>query len=187
MQYSTLLIGEKVDTMRKLASGMSRMGIHTQIADSISTLVHDSVPSNVGAVVLGRRLAQDQRDAIVKQWRTLRPNTPIVRVRAPIGELVAETVRAAAFKASGYEPIAGSPSTHKRTISFPTMTTSTIEITLYRHTLTHRIRIYGIYKEEAVLSGQQIISIPRKAYGYGGERFVVITINGNEKHVLAIH
>jgi len=187
MQYRAILIGEKVETMRRLAQGMSRMGVSAHLAENTVSVMKDFAPVQVDAIVLGRLLSKRECDAIVCHWRALKPNILFVRVKRPIGELIAETVRSAAFKASGYVPIVASSSAYRCTISFSTMTTSNIEVILYHHTFMNRTRIQRIYAEQAVLSGQQIINIPRNALGYGGERFAVITINGIEKHIVPMH
>lgn len=179
-----ILIGERIETMRKLAQGMERMGVSTRIVGSVDSTVRDFSVTEIDAVVLGRYLGKKKCETIEQHWRMHKPGVAIVHVQVPIGELTGEAIKAAIFKTGGQEMIVGSLSAHLRAISFSTLATSNIEVVLYHFTLLFRTRIKQIYAEADVLSGQQIVHIPRKTFGFGGEHFAVVTINSTEKHVV---
>jgi hypothetical protein len=187
MRYRTVLIGEQPTIMRKIAQGMMWVGISTRIAGSVQSLLNDFPPDQVDAIIIGRYLSQKKSKVIEGAWQARKPSVHIIYIKAPIGELIGETIQAHLFKLSGQEPVMSIVSLqHKRAINFTTRTTSTIDVVLYRYSLSLRRKMYRIYHEDNALSGRQIVQIPRAIIGFGGERFAVITINGVERHVLTI-
>lgn len=173
--------------MHKIAQGMMNVGVSSRIAGSVESLLHEFPSDQADTIVIGRYLSKKKSTIVEQAWRARKPDVHIMYIKVPIGELIGETIKAHLFRASNQEPIASMLSLQrKHVIHFSTNTTSNIDIVLYRYTFFLRRKMFRIHHEVDALSGRQIIQIPRRALGFGGERFAVITINDNEKHVLSI-
>jgi hypothetical protein len=168
--------------MTKMATTMGPDFV-VQFTDDQESAVRDFDFQELDAVILGRALSDADRERLRATIHAKNPKLVLLKSLAPIGGLIGEQVKAAVFEHIGRPPILTDLSYHRRHLRYALAENSAVDIVVYRFNVLFQAKSEPMSSGPAT-AGEQDTELG--SLGLPGERFAVVTVNGDEKHIIKL-
>lgn len=176
-----LMIGKTASVMTKMVEAMGK-DFDVKFSENNQEALRAYSGLDFDAVILGRAMDEESRKVLRDKLRAENSKLVIVKSLAPIGQLVGEQVKAALFEQTGQPAIIENMRYSSGRLHFSVKNSCEVGIVFYRLNALFQLKIASLMREQ-LKAGEQSVVIK---HGFLGESFVVITVNGNERHVLTI-